>query len=349
MWDLKKITITHEILNMISKLDEFKGSWHFTTKLSPERLNILKKVATIESIGSSTRIEGSQLSDKEVEKLICNIKSSSFKSRDEQEVAGYSLVCSEIFQSFLEIPITESIIKQLHGWLLKYSNKDERHRGKYKTLANNVEAFSSEGKSLGIIFETTSPFDTPFEMKKLIKILEDNFEDPEIHPLITIGVFVVFFLAIHPFQDGNGRLSRVITNLLLLQKGYSYVPYSSLESIIEKNKEGYYLSLMKTQKSLKAEEPNFSEWLTFFFKALIKQKEHLEIKLKKENLIKSDNTATEREILFLLKDHQIMSINQIHLSTNINKNTLKKYLSKMVDQNKIKMVGKNKSTKYEMI
>jgi Fic family protein len=150
-----------------------------------------------------------------------------------------------IFESFPEIDLTENHIRQLHGILLRHSEKDERHRGHYKTLPNSVEVFDESGNRLGVVFETASPFDTPRLMRELVDWTHHALETGRPHPLLVIGVFILRFLAIHPFQDGNGRLSRALTALLLLRAGYEYVPYCSLEGIIEDNKDTYYLSLRR--------------------------------------------------------------------------------------------------------
>ena len=212
--------ITPEILSLIAEIDEFKGAWRAIGRIAPERLSSLRRVATIESIGSSTRIEGARLSDREVENLLANIRIGSFATRDEQEVAGYADVMETIFGAYDAIPLTESHIQQLHRDLLAYSGKDERHRGSYKVLANHVEAFDEEGKSLGVVFETATPFDTPQRMVELVAWVAAEEDDGTLHPLLVIAIFVVVFLEIHPFQDGNGRLSRVLTTLLLLRAGY---------------------------------------------------------------------------------------------------------------------------------
>jgi Fic family protein len=238
MLNTETIVITPEMLTLLSELDEFKGAWRALGTLAPERLNALRRVATIESIGSSTRIEGSKLSDREVEHLLAKLDVTSFASRDQQEVAGYADVMETVFQSWSEIPINENHIRQLHRDLLRYSDKDERHRGEYKKLPNNVGAFDADGRMIGIVFETATPFDTPRRMAELIAWIEEARDLKRLHPLLMAGVFIVTFLEIHPFQDGNGRLSRILTTLLLLQGGYTYVPYSSLESVIERNKEG---------------------------------------------------------------------------------------------------------------
>ncbi len=225
------LRITPEMLSLISEIDEFKGAWRALGTLAPERLSALRRVATIESIGSSTRIEGSKLSDREVERLLSNLEIKAFTNRDEQEVAGYAEVMETVFASWPEIAITENHLRQLHRDLLRYSEKDEPHRGHYKTASNSVAAFDAEGNQVGIVFETATPFDTPRLMAELLAWFNATIQDNALHPLLAIGIFVVVFLEIHPFQDGNGRLSRVLTTLLLLRAGYAYVPYSSLESI----------------------------------------------------------------------------------------------------------------------
>ncbi|WP_253303185.1 Fic family protein [Wolbachia endosymbiont of Phyllotreta cruciferae] len=245
MFDISKIVITPEMLKLVAEIDEFKGAWQLFGNLAPERLQMLKKIATIESIGSSTRIEGARLSDREVEQLLSKLDTRSFRSLDEREIAGYAYVCEEVFQNFNKMPFTENTIKQFHIWLLQFSYKDQRHMGEYKKFPNHVEAFDESGKSLGIVFETASPFETATQMQELIYWTSQQLEVKSLHPLLIIGIFIVTFLAIHPFQDGNGRLSRILITFLLLKLGYIYVPYSSLES----NKESYYLALRCTQQS----------------------------------------------------------------------------------------------------
>ncbi|MBU6152429.1 MAG: Fic family protein, partial [Chloroflexi bacterium] len=214
------LQITPEILSLIARIDEFKGAWRALGTLAPERLSALRRVATIESIGSSTRIEGSKLTDREVERLLSNLAIQSFDTRDEQEVAGYAELMDLVFSSWQDIPFNENHIKQLHQILLRHSEKDARHRGQYKTNSNSVAAFDESGTQIGIVFETATPFDTPRLMAELASWVNDEREKGHLHPLLIIAIFVVVFLEIHPFQDGNGRLSRVLTTLLLIQAGY---------------------------------------------------------------------------------------------------------------------------------
>ena len=235
---IKDITITPDTLNKIAEIDQFMGSWHVgALNLTPAELKVMKRVATIESVGSSNRIEGNKMTDAEIEELFSNINKKSFSSRDEEEVAGYSDLINTIFENYEDIPLTENYIKQLHQILLKYSSKDERHRGEYKTDSNRVAAYDASGNEIGTIFETATPFDTPRLMRELIQWTNDTFNDRFLHPIITIGVFIVHFLSIHPFTDGNGRMSRALTILLMLKNNYGYMPYASMESIIEASKE----------------------------------------------------------------------------------------------------------------
>ncbi len=230
MFSIANLTITHEVLALIARIDEFKGAWRAFGLLAPERLQALRHVATIESIGSSTRIEGSRLTDKDVAALLSGLSTKSFKTRDEQEVAGYAEVMELVFSSWEHIPLTENHLQQLHRDLLIHSEKDGHHRGVYKKTTNNVSAFDADGRELGVVFATATPFDTSRLMSELVAWCRKARQDGDLHPLLCIAIFTVVFLEIHPFQDGNGRLSRVLTTLLLLQAGYAYVPYSSLES-----------------------------------------------------------------------------------------------------------------------
>ncbi len=339
---------THEILNLISEIDEFKGKWTALQNLSPDRLLALRRVATIESVGSSTRIEGVRLSDREVETLLSNLKQYSFKSRDEEEVAGYAEAMELVFDAWQELSSSENHIKQLHSVLLKFSSKDTAHRGSYKKLSNNVVAFDANGREIGVVFETASPFETPLAMEKLVSWLNKAIEDKTVHPLLIIAVFVVSFLAIHPFQDGNGRLSRILTTLLLLRFGYEYVPYISLESIVEDNKDSYYKALRQTQKTLREEKTDWEKWSLFFLKCLKKQKDNLAAKLEREHILANKLAPLSSDIIRLLKEHERLSIAEIETLTNANRNTLKVRLRELVRDNYIEQNGKARSTRYRL-
>jgi len=348
MPDVKNIKITSQMLAQIAELDEFKGSWTGFASLQPEQLKALKKVSTIESIGSSNRIEGNKLSDTEVEKLLSRINKKSFKSRDEEEIAGYAELMDTVFDNYPVIPLSENYIKQLHRILLKYTGKDARHRGEYKKLSNSVAAYDSGGKEIGIVFETASPFDTPRFMEELTEWTRKNLDDPFLHPLIVIGVFVVHFLAIHPFQDGNGRLSRALTTMLLLKKGYDYVSYSSIESIIEASKEGYYRALRRTQKDIWGGRVNYEPWLSFFLTTLQKQKRHLESKI--ETMAGDDIklTRNQKAILELFDDKPELGSSEIAELLDMNIETVKKNLKFLADSGYLQKHGATKGAWYNV-
>lgn len=348
MINIQSLQINTQILSIISEIDEFKGAWRALGQLAPEQLNSLKRVATIESIGSSTRIEGSKLSDQEVEVLLSNLEIQKFTTRDEQEVAGYAEVMNTVFQHYADIPLTENYIKQLHRDLLQYSQKDDRHRGEYKKHTNHVEAFDADGKSLGVVFETASPFDTPFRMEELVAWANEAIDKKTLHPLLIVAVFIVVFLAIHPFQDGNGRLSRVLTTYLLLLQGYAYVPYSSLESVVENSKEGYYLALRQTQGTLKTENPNWQPWVIFFLKALKQQKHRLEVKVEREKLLLGQLPELSVKILELVKSRGRITISDVVVLTNANRNTIKKHLENLVEIQQLNKYGAGKGTWYAL-
>jgi Fic family protein len=370
------IRITPEVLALIAKIDEFKGAWRAHAALAPDRLSALRRVATVESVGSSTRIEGSRLSDREVERLLSGLGAGKFETRDEQEVAGYAELMDLLFQSWDAIPFNENHIKQLHQILLRHSRKDEWHRGNYKTAPNNIAAFDADGAQLGVVSETAPPFDTPRLMSELVQWVSDELEKASLHPppgalaglhpqpgalagphsqpgalaglhpLLVIGIFVVVFLEIHPFQDGNGRLSRALTTLLLLRTGYSYVPYSSLESVIEASKEGYYLALRQTQGTIRADAPDWQPWLLFFLRSLAEQVRRLEKKIELEKTVLAPLPELSLQIVEFVREHGRVTMAEATKLTGASRNTLKKHLRDLTEMGHLKLHGGGRGAWY---
>ena len=343
---IDSLKITPEILSLIAELDEFKGAWKALGTLAPERLSALRRVATIESIGSSTRIEGNKLSDREVERLLSNLEIKKFDTRDEQEVAGYAQAMEIVFAHSDAINLTENHIKQLHRDLLIHSEKDKRHRGEYKTNTNHVSAFDTDGKEIGVVFETATPFDTPRLMNELVEWTHITLDKNKLHPLLVIALFIVVFLEIHPFQDGNGRLSRILTTLLLLRSGYAYVPYSSLESIVEQTKEAYYIALRRTQGTIRSNTPEWEHWVLYFLRALQQQKKKLEKKIEYEKFVINVLPELSIQILEIAKEHGKITISQIVKITGGNRNTVKKHLQSLVSANHLAQHGTRRGTWY---
>lgn len=348
MLNTDTIHITPELLSLIARIDEFKGAWRALGTLAPERLSALRRVATIESIGSSTRIEGSKLSDREIERLLSSLEIKAFATRDEQEVAGYAELMDLVFSSWHDIPLTENYLKQLHQILLKYSEKDVCHRGQYKTNPNNVAAFDEDGVQLGIVFQTASPFDTLRLMPDLIAWVQAERESRSMHPLLIVAVFVVVFLEIHPFQDGNGRLSRVLTSLMLLQSGYAYVPYCSLESVVEMNKEAYYLALRQTQGTIRTEAPNWQPWLTFFLRSLAEQVRRLEKKVEREKRVLAALPELALQIVEFAREHGRVRMGEVVKLTGASRNTLKEHFRTLVERGYLNQHGAGRGVWYEL-
>lgn len=316
------LEITPEILGLVAQLDEFKGTWRATKLLAPDRLAGLRRVATIESIASSTRIEGSKLSDREVEQLLSNLQIRSFTTRDEQEVAGYAELMELVFEASADLTFNESNIQQLHSILLRHSSKDQRHRGR--------------------------SFDTPRLMAELMEWVRLERESGRLHPLLIIAVFVVVFLEIHPFQDGNGRLSRVLTTLLLLQAGYTYVPYSSLESVIERDKQGYYLSLRQTQATIRSERPDWQPWLVYFLRALAEQVRLLQTKLEREIAMLAPLPELSVRIIEVAREHGRVTMAQVVRLTGASRNTLKLHFRGLVERGWLHRRGQGRGVWYEL-
>ncbi len=342
------IQITPEILSLIAELDEFKGAWRALGTLAPDRLSALRRVATIESVGSSTRIEGSKLSDKQVEKLLSKLEIKAFDTRDAQEVAGYAEAMELVFSSWDAITITENHIKQLHRDLLKYGAKDAAHRGKYKTQSNSVAAFDDAGKQIGIVFETATPFDTPRLMAEAVVWAREELETRQLHPLLVTAIFIVVFVEINTLQDGNGSLSRILTTVLLVRTGYSDVPYSSLESVIEQSKEGYYLALRQTQGTIRTDAPNWQPWLLFFLRALQQQMKRLAKKVEREKVILSAMPELSLQIVEYAREHGRVTIGEMVKLTGTSRNTLKEHFRQLQEKGHIILHGSGRGAWYAL-
>ncbi len=335
-----------KILQLIGYIDGFKGKWNTVENKENRYLKELRKIATIESIGSSTRIEGATLTDKEVQELLNNIKITKLKTRDEQEVIGYYEVLELIYDNFSDIKLSESYIKQLHQMLLKYSNKDERHRGGYKHLSNKVVATYPTGEQR-TIFATTEPALVEGEMRDLVEWTTTQLEQKNIHQLIVIGNFIYDFLSIHPFQDGNGRLSRLLTTLCLLQNDYAFIQYISFENHIEQNKKEYYEVLMTGQKNRGTENERIDKWLVFFLESLKTLTQKLE---KKYNVFKSKGgylNERQKQLKEFITGNQPIKVSDLAKQfPDIQLSTLKKDLRYLRDEQVLTMIGKGKGSVY---
>lgn len=334
------------ILKLISSIDSFKGRWNIVEQKENIYLKELRKIATIESIGSSTRIEGAQLTNEEIKELLDNMDITKLNTRDQQEVIGYYDVLEIIYDEYSDVMISQNHIQQLHQRLLKYSTKDERHRGNYKNLPNKVAANYPDGTQK-VIFNTTDSHLVEIEMKDLIDWTNQQFKNNEIHPLVVIGLFIYEFLSIHPFQDGNGRLSRLLTNLLLLKNDYHFIQYISFENQIEQKKKSYYEALMDGQKDRYTDNELINSWILFFLTSLETLTQKLD---KKYDILKSKggylNDRQKKIKDFIEREQPIKLSDLTKTFSDISINTLKKDLQYLKTEQAILSIGKNRGTIY---
>lgn len=334
------------ILQLIGYIDGFKGKWDIAEKQENRYLKELRKIATIESIGSSTRIEGATLSDQEVKELLKDVKITKLKTRDEQEVIGYYEVLELIYDNYSDIKLSENYTKQLHQMLLKYSNKDERHRGTYKLLSNKVVATYPTGEQR-TVFATTEPALVATEMQELVEWTNETLEQKAIHQLVVIGSFIYDFLSIHPFQDGNGRLSRLLTTLCLLQNDYSFIQYISFENHIEHNKKAYYEALMNGQKNRGTDSERIDMWLIFFLESLKTLTEKLEQKYDVFKLKGGYLNDRQKLIKDFISNNQPIKVSDLAKQfPEIGLSTLKKDLQYLRNEQVLTMLGKGKGSVY---
>jgi Fic family protein len=334
------------VIQSIGKLDVFKGRWGSIENKSDRYLRELRKIATIESIGSSTRIEGAALTDEEVQQLVSNIRATEFKNRDEEEVFGYYEALNIVLDNASDIELSESYILQLHSILLKHSSKDQRHKGAYKNLPNSVVANYPHGNQR-TIFNTTAPHLTQKEMQEMIDWVNTSLQESSVHPLLVIGLCVYEFLSIHPFQDGNGRLSRLLTTLLLLKTGYGFAQYISFEHIIEERKKEYYQVLMDGQQNRGTDKEVITEWMVFFLSSLEILIAKLETRYASYKERGHYTNERQQQVIQYIEAKQPVKLNDIVKGfPGISIHTIKKDLQLLVQQQMISKTGEKKGTVY---
>lgn len=340
----KRIPTIPETVIKLGQIDDLKGQWRGGIAINPQILGKLKKSVIITSTGASTRIEGAKMSDIEVERFLRALKSNPPENRDEEEVAGYANLLGRIFDNWKKLKLSESFILQFHEILLHYSDKDKLHKGKYKSKENLVVARNKEGKQV-VIFEPTEPWLVKKEMDDVLYWANKTFEEQTLHPLLIIANFIFEFLAIHPFQDGNGRLSRALTNLLLLKAGYEYTPYVSLEEIIENKKDAYYASLRQTQKNHKTEKENIGPWLSFFLEVLLEQGKKAQELMENDDPVKLLSERQQQVYsLFNTKSLAVMDIKE--KLSEVPEATIKQSLARLVSLKLIERMGLGRATRY---
>lgn len=339
-------SVFQHIMKQLSVVDIFKGNWESVELKHNKHLKELRKIATIESIGSSTRIEGATLTDQEVEKLLKSVKINKLTTRDEQEVVGYYEALQIILDNYKDIDLSERYIHGLHGILLKHSGKDQSHKGQYKSLSNQVVANYPDGTQR-TIFRTTEPSMTAKEMEELLVWVNERKEKSDMHPVMITAAFVYEFLSIHPYQDGNGRLSRLLTTLLLMQQKYEFVQYVSFEHIIEERKEEYYRALMEGQKNRYQETEKIDKWILFFLDCLVTLIKRLEAKYEVYSKLSKDLNERQKSVLEFVKKRQKVRMSEVEEAfKDYSRNTLKKDMVYLVNEGLLMKTGERKGTRY---
>lgn len=339
-----------ELFAVLAEIDGIKTAFRLAGRLAPQTITRLTQSVIITSTGASNRIEGNRLSDDEVEALYRNLHIRKFKTRDEQEVAGYLEMLERVLDSYAAMPLSESLILQLHRDMLKYSDKDQRQRGAYKFGPNRVEAKDAQGNVVGVIFDPTPPHLTPKEVQELVTWYQwadkENFK----HPLIRIGNFIFEYLAIHPFQDGNGRTSRLLTNLLLLQHGYDFTALVSHEKLIEARKADYYLALNRTQGSWKSKKEDITPWLSYFL-SIVKAQADQAI-----TLIESDNIEallSEKQLALWqwaqARNEPTFSRKDAVEALEFPARTVEAIIKRLLELKRLERIGAGRSTRYKVV
>ena len=336
------------IVALLAEIDGIRGEFKSGLRMSPQAITNLKKWTLITSAGASTRIEGGKLNDEEVEKIMQGLAVSKFADRDSQEVQGYLETLQNVFDSFQTLPLREGVITSLHNQLLKYSTKDDAHRGGYKKKENTVGVLGPDGQVAKIMFETTPAFLTAKEMQELIEWTDDALEKNRFHQLLIIANFVVEFLKIHPFEDGNGRLSRVLTNLLLLRSGYQFVQYVSHEQIVERRKDEYYIALRKSQETFKTDHDTISPWLNFFL-SVVQEQATKALSYLQEEKIEDTLSPKQYEVWKYLTGVEEASRGDIAKATGIVDVTVRQALDRLIELGKVKRIGRGRGSRYVKI
>jgi Fic family protein len=351
------LIINHKLsdtaLHILSNIEKFQGQWEgFYIAKEPALIDSLTQTSVITSSGASTRIEGAILTDSQVAELIekgCKI--SKMSSRSEREVAGYVNCLHYIYENYRILNISEHSIRELHQLMTSELLEDQlpkKQRGRYKDVPNHViEKNLSTGEET-IWFETTPPGpQTETAMHDLLSNYDEKIREIEVSKLILNAAFIVRFLAIHPFRDGNGRLSRLLTTLLMLKSGYTWCQFVSHEKVIEDNKERYYLSLRQTQSSFLTEKTDYNPWLEFFFTVLQKQTEIIKVELKKQEPV-SELGKNEIKVYQIVSQNGPTGISYLETNVEMTRSGLKTLLARLVRKGFLLTIGRGKGTKYKL-
>ncbi len=340
--------ITAGMLRAVGTVDEFKGRWSRPGILPPERLAALKRIATIESVGSSIRIDGAAMDDRGVERLLFGPQARAFASRDEQEAAGYADALEMVTTSWPDIGLTEHHARLLHGFLLRHAERDARHRGRLRSQPLPQDVFLEPAPES----VAASPADAaPDPSRRLAALLADaaaDLDGDRVHPLLAIAAVTGGILAIQPFQDGNGRLSRLFATLLLLKHGYAYATCCALDRVFEDERAAYELAARRLREVGAAPAgAALDAWTAFFLDCLARQVATLAERIDQE-LRMAPLPPLSETIFAAVRAHGRVTVRAATALTGANRNTVKAHLQRLVAEGRLARRGQRKGSWYEL-
>ncbi len=336
------IPLTQEILSIVSRLDHFRGEWSSGAAISQKRLDSLYEAAKIQAIASSCRLTGIHVTDHDVAGIIRN---DAVAQPEAPAVMGYAEAMGYPFPDQGTLLKTGDL-RRLNTILL--GKPDAAGKGSdWRKEPLHREAFDSNGQILGWVFPTLPPHMVEEKTEDLVTWLEFELLNGEQHPTLVIATFILAFLAVSPFERGNGRTSRLLIGHLLRRAGYSYMPYVSVESLIESHREGYLESLMQSRARLWSDGADLEPWVSFFLHILDSHREQLEVRVELER--RSTNfSPLQREIMETVREHGSVDAALLIEATGANRNTLKDNLRRMVDRGLLEKTGQRRGTRYRL-
>ena len=328
-------------VSQIRAIGEYKGKEELCRRQSPEALEQLLESAIVQSAESSNRIEGILAAPHRVKKIVKDNVAP--RNRPEQEIAGYRDVLNQIHQSHKDIPLSENVVLQFHSMLYRYTGIGA---GNWKLGENEIVDILKDGKTK-LRFKPVSPFETPEYVKKLIANYNHQLNKDHTEPLVAIPLFVLDFLCIHPFSDGNGRMARLLTLLLLYQSGYQVGKYISLERIIEDSKKTYYEVLYQSSQDWHQGKHDVFPWLRYFYGTLLAAYKEFEERV---GTYKGKGSKTDQVKAAVDKFIKPFSISEVEgACPNVTRDMIRLVLRQLRDENKIKTTGQGRSARWQKI
>ena len=339
--EYNSIISNSNIINLISKIHEYKGKQSYLLDTKKDTLETLLKVAKIQSTSSSNKIEGIYTTDKRINEIV-NQKLEP-KNRNEEEIAGYRDVLSLIHENYNFIDITQNTILQLHRDLYKYTGYS--YGGKFKNSQNYIEEENEKGEKK-IRFTPLSPVETPIAIEDLCKNYNELVNNESCDLLVLIPIFILDFVSIHPFNDGNGRMSRLLTLLLLYKANYLVGKYISIEKIIEETKDSYYDTLEKSSVKWHDNENDYSYFVEYYLGIILNAYKEFDSRI---NIVENKKVTAYDRIIDIFKAN-IIPIDKAYIMNkcpDLSETTIERSLNKLLKEDKIVKISGGRYTKYK--